>query len=100
MEQKLDIILSELREFKGEMGEFKTEMYEFKDNMLIFKKDMLVFKHEMREFQVRMYEFKDNMEIFKEKTEQSFEDLFGLSRLSADFFQDHEERLVSLENSD
>ena len=86
--QNLNSLTKEFRDFRGEMVGFKEEMVGFKEDMTGFKSEMYSFRDEM-------VGFKEEMLDFKHETESSFKTLFHL--LSQVDLIDLQERVVKIE---
>jgi len=102
-DEKLDLILLELRDFRGEFAELKLEVSGLKEDVSGLKEDVSGLKQEMaelkrdfsehkedyRSFKREMLDFKEDMIGFKE-------DMLGFKRETSGRLDRHEDLLVQL----
>ena len=66
--EKLDLILSEMRDIKDEMQDVKGEMRDIRDKMQNMKGEMRDIKDEMQDMKGEMQDIKDEMQDIKRRT--------------------------------
>ena len=66
--EKLDLILSEMRDIKDEMQDMKGEMRDIKDEMQDMKGEMRDIRDEMQDMKGEMQDIKDEMQDIKRRT--------------------------------
>ena len=80
-DEKLDLILAEVKNLKSETKDLKSEMRDFQSETKDFQSEMKDFQSEMRDFQSEMRDFQSEMRDFKKQQLKSISELKAMDSM-------------------